>query len=412
MRKIRSKVGGLDVHRDSVVACCQVADPDGVVNQSKETFTTTSKGLAELAGFLTAQGVTLVVMEATGIYWRPVYYALEGLFEELWVCNAHHVKNVPGRKSDMSDAEWLADVAAHGMVKPSFVPPPQQRELRELTRYRKTQISERGREIQRLEKVLQDAGIKLTSVTSTVWGASTRMMIESLIAGIRDPQLLASLAQTRMKAKIGQLEEVLPGHFGAHHAIVAKQIIAHIDFLDGSIAALNIQIAERVAPFEAAVKTISAIPGIGPLTAEVIIAEIGTDMSHWPTAGHLCAWAGVAPASHESAGKRRPAGTRKGGDWLRRSLIEAARAAARSKGTYHHALYGRIARRRGPNKAAVAVAHSMLETIWHLLTTGQTYQDPGGDYFKRLESPDREAKRLARRLETLGYTVTITPTAA
>lgn len=415
MRKIRSKVAGLDVHRDSVVACCAVSDSDGTVTTTKESFATTSGpcgGLVDLIEFLVAQGVTLVVMEATGVYWRPVYYALEGLFEELWVVNAHHVKNVPGRKTDLSDAEWLADVAAHGMVKPSFVPPPPIRQLRELTRYRKTQVAERGREIQRLEKILQDAGIKLTSVTSMVWGASTRQMIEALIAGERDPLVLADMAHGRMRAKIDQLEHVLPGRFGAHHATVARQVIAHIDFLDASIAALSTEIAERVGPFEAAVKLISTIPGIGRLTAEVIIAEIGVDMSHWPTAGHLCAWAGVAPASHESAGKRRPAGTRKGGDWLRRSLIEAARAAARSKGTYYNALYGRIARRRGPNKAAVAVAHSILETIWHLLTTGEVYQDPGGDYFARLDSPDREVKRLARRLETLGYAVTLTPTAA
>lgn len=412
MRKIRSKVAGLDVHRDSVVACCQVTEPDGTVNQSKRSFNTTSKGLADLGGFLIGQGVTLVVLEATGVYWKPVYYALEGLFEELWLVNAHHVKNVPGRKTDMSDAEWLADVAAHGMVKPSFVPPPPIRELRELTRYRKTQIDERGREIQRLEKVLQDAGVKLSSVTSAVWGVSTRQMIEALIAGERDPVVLADMAKTRMRAKIGQLQDALPGRFGPHHAVVAARIIAHIDFLDATIAALGADIAERVVPFQAAVEAIRSIPGIAALTAEVIIAEIGTDMTPWPTAGHLCAWAGVAPASHESAGKRRPAGTRKGGHWLRRALIEAAWAAARSKGTYHQALYNRIARRRGPNKAAVAVAHSMLATIWHLLTTGETYQDPGGDYFARLDSPDREVKRLARRLQTLGYSVTLTPNAA
>lgn len=412
VKKIRSKVGGLDVHRDSVVACCQVSGPDGSVSQSKQSFKTTSRGLGDLIGFLTAQGVTLVVMEATGVYWKPVYYALEGLFEELWLCNAHHVQNVPGRKTDMSDAEWLADVAAHGMVKPSFVPPPPIRELRELTRYRKTQVADRAQEIQRLEKVLQDAGVKLSSVTSTVWGVSTRQMIEALIGGERDPVVLADMARARMRAKIGQLEDALPGRFGAHHAIVARQIIAHIDFLDSTIATLNAEIAERVVPFEAAVTLISSIPGIGPLTAEVIIAEIGIDMTTWPTAGHLCAWAGVAPASYESAGKRRPAGTRKGGDWLRRALIEAAWAASRQRGSYHQALYQRIARRRGPNKAAVAVAHSMLATIWHLLTTAETYQDPGGDYFRRLDTPEREAKRLTRRLETLGYTVTISPTAA
>lgn len=412
LRKIRNRVAGLDVHRDSVVACCLIVEPDGTAETFTERFATTTKGLAELAGFLDRAGVSTVAMEATGVYWKPVYYSLEGLFDELWLCNAQHVKNVPGRKRDVSDAEWLADVAAHGMVKPSFVPPVDIRELRELTRYRKTQIRERGREIQRLEKVLQDAGIKLSSVTSKVWSVSTRQMIEALIAGERDPEVLADMARTRLRAKIDQLVDTLPGHFGPHHAIVARQIIDHIDFLDRSITALSAEIATRAAPFERAVEVLCSIPGIATLTAEAVIAEIGVEMSPWPTGGHCCAWAGLAPASHESAGKHRPAGTRHGGDWLRGALIEAAWAAVRSPGTYHNALYKRIARRRGPNKAIVAVAHSMLNTIWHLLSTGELYQDPGADFFERLENPAREAKRLTRRLETLGYTVTITPTAA
>jgi transposase len=405
-------VAGLDVHKDTVVACCQVRDPDGEVEVTKRTFATTQKGLAELAGFLDQAGVSTVAMEATGVYWKPVYYALEGLFKELWLCNAQHVKNVPGRKSDMSDAEWLADVAAHGMVRPSFVPPPQIRELRELTRYRKTQVDDRSREILRLEKVLQDAGVKLSSVTSKVWGVSTRHMIEALIAGERDPQVLADMALTRMRAKKDRLAEALPGRFGAHHGVVARQVIDHIDFLDASIAALSAEIARRVAPFEPAVTVICSVTGIAQLTAQAVIAEIGTDMSPWPTAGHCCAWAGLAPASHESAGKRRPAGTRHGGDWLRRALIEAAWAAARTPDSYYNALFKRVARRRGPNKAVVAVAHSMLATIWHLLSTGQLYQDPRSDYFERHHDPAAEAKRLSRRIEKLGYTVTIIPTAA
>lgn len=412
MRKIRSRVAGLDVHRDTVVACCQLGEPDGSMEISKKSFSTTSRGLAELAGYLDGMGVTTVAMEATGVYWKPVYYSLEGMFEELWLCNAQHVKNVPGRKSDLSDAEWLADVAAHGMVKPSFVPPGEIRQLRELTRYRKTQISERGREIQRLEKVLQDAGIKLSSVTSKVWGVSTRQMIEALIAGERDPEVLADMARTRMRAKIDRLVEALPGHFGPHHGIVAGQIIAHIDFLDGSIAALNTEIAGRVVPFERVVEQITSVTGIGQATAETVIAEIGTDMSPWPTAGHCCAWAGLAPASYESAGKRRPAGTRHGSDWLRRALIEAAWVAARTPTSYYNALFKNIARRRGPNKAVVAVANSMLATIWHLLSTGEIFQDPGADYYQRLNDPAKELKRLSKRIEALGYNITITPTAA
>lgn len=412
MKQIRDRVAGLDVHRDSVVACCRVREPGGEIVVSKQRFVTTRAGLAELAAFLAEQAVTTVALEATGVYWKPVYYALEGLFEELWLCNAQHVKNVPGRKSDSSDAEWLADVAAHGMVRPSFVPPPEIRELRELTRYRKTQADARAKEIQRLEKVLQDAGIKLTSVASAVGSASSREMIEALIAGERDPAVLARMAKGRMRAKIARLEEALAGNFGAHHAIVCRQIIEHIDFLDSSIAALNEEIAARLVPFEGALTLIESITGISRTTAEIIVAETGAEMSRFPSAGHLCAWAGLAPASHESAGKRRPAGTRHGCRWLRRTLIEAARAGARSKNSYFSAQYARIARWRGPNKAAVAVAHSMLDVVWHLLTTGAFYQDPGADYFQRRHDPAAEVKRLTRRIEALGFEVLLTEKAA
>ncbi len=412
MKQIRNRVGGLDVHRDTVVAASRVVMPDGEVEVAKQSFSTTRKGLGELAAFLTDAGVSTVAMEATGVYWKPVYYALEGLFEELWLCNAAHVKNVPGRKTDLADAEWLADVAAHGMVRPSFVPPPEIREMRELTRYRKTQVDARAKEIQRLEKVLQDAGVKLTSVASGVWSASSRKMIEALIAGESDPAVLAQMAKSTMRRNISRLEEALAGHFGSHHAIVCRQIIDHIDFLDASIAALTAEIAARLVPFETAIALVSSIPGISQTTAQVIVAETGADMSRFPTAGHLCAWAGVAPASYESAGKRRPAGTRHGSPWLRRTLVEAARAAARTKGSYFSAQYSRIARRRGPNKAAVAVANSMLSVVWHLLTTGSYYDDPGADYFERRHDPAVEAKRLQRRIEALGFEVSLTQKAA
>ena len=412
MKQIRDRVGGLDVHRDVVVACARTQMPTGSVEVTKERFATTQTGLAELTAFLMDAGVTTVAMEATGIYWRTVYYALEGLFDELWLCNASHVKNVPGRKTDLSDAEWLADVAAHGMVRPSFVPPPEIRELRELTRYRKTQIDARGKEIQRLEKVLQDAGIKLTSVASSVWSKSSRAMVEALIAGERDPEVLAEMAKGVMRRKIDRLGVALEGNFGRHHALLCRQIIDHLDFLDRSIATLTEDICGRLVPFAPAVTLLTSIPGISETTAQVIVAETGADMSRFPTAGHLCAWAGVAPASHESAGKRRPAGTRHGAPHLRRTLIEAARAAARTKGSYYSALYSRIARRRGPNKAAVAVAHSILETAWHLLTNGALYEDPGADYFERRHDPAIEAKRLQRRIEALGFAVTLTEKAA
>lgn len=408
MKQIRDKVAGLDVHRDTVVACTRVVEPDGSVEITKERFATTRKGLSSLAEFLSNAGVVTVAMEATGVYWKPPYYSLEGLFPEVWLCNAQHIKNVPGRKSDLSDAEWLADVAAHGMVKPSYVPPSEIRELRELTRYRKTQVDARTREIQRLEKVLQDACIKLTSVTSAVWSSSSREMIEAMIAGQRDPVVLANMAKGTMRKKIPQLIEALDGHFGRHHGVVAQQIISHIDFLDASIATLSAEICALLVPFDQAVTLISSIPGVSQTTAETIVAETGADMSKFPTPEHLCAWAGVAPASYESAGKRRPAGTRHGSPWLRRTLIEAARAAAHSKGTYLSAQYARIAKRRGPNKAAVAVANSILSVTWYLLTTGSFYQDPGADYFEKRHDPTAEAKRLQQRIEALGFEVTIT----
>ena len=412
MKQVLDPVAGLDVHRDNVVAAVRMVGGDGEVTFTKRKFPTTRRGVKELAAFLTEVEAFRVAMEATGVYWKSVYYSLEGIFAELWLCNAQHVKNVPGRKTDLSDAEWLADVAAHGMVRPSFVPPPEIRELRELTRYRKTQIDARAHEIQRLEKTLQDAGIKITSVASGVWSLSSRRIVEALIAGERNPGVLASLAVGKLRPKKAQLEEALDGWFGAHNAFVCRQVIDHIDFLDDSIAKLSEEIAARLLPFEAAVSLVCSVTGIGEASAQAIIAETGVDMSRFPTAGHLCAWAGVAPASHESAGKKRPAGTRHGSTWLRRVLIEVARAAARTKGSYFTAQYSRIARRRGSNKAAVAVANSMLAVIWYVLTNGCFYEDPGADYFERRHDPAVEAKRLQARIEKLGFDVTISPKAA
>jgi transposase len=332
MKEIRDKVAGLDVHRDTMVACCRIQQRGRAVAITKRSFATTSIGLTDLSAWLTESSVTTVAMEATGVYWKPVYYSLEGLFPELWLCNAHHVQNVPGRKTDLSDAEWLADVAAHGMVRPSFVPPPEIRELRELTRYRKTQVDMRSQQIQRLEKVLQDAGVKLSSVASGVWSKSARDMIEAMITGERDPAVLAQMAKSRMRTKIPELEQALSGHFGAHHAVVCRKVIDHIDHLDGAIADLTSEITRRLVPFDAAVTILCSITGVSQTTAQVMIAEMGIDMSRFPTPGHLAAWAGVAPASYESVGKRRPAGTRKGGTWIRRALIEAARATCSHEG--------------------------------------------------------------------------------
>jgi transposase len=408
MEQIHDRVAGLDVHRDQVAACVRAPGPRGGVQTEKARFGTTTGGLAALAEWLAGHAVALAAMEATGVYWKPVYYALEDRFL-VWLCNAHHVKNVPGRKTDMSDAEWLADVAAHGMVRPSFVPPPPIRELRELTRYRKTQIDVRAAEIARLEKVLQDAGIKLTSVASKVLTQSGRAIIEALIAGQRDPAALADLAKGKLRPKIPQLTAALRGHFGAHHAIVAARILAHLDFLDETIGALDAQVAARVAErYQPAARLLADVPGLERRSVEVIIAETGTDMSRFPSPAHLASWAGLCPGNHESAGKRRRVATTPGNQWLRRALIESARAAARTKDSYFGAQYRQIARRRGPNKAAVAVAHSLLDVIWHILTTGEVFTDLGEDYFTSRHDKEHQARRLIGQLEKLGFTVQLT----
>lgn len=406
MEQIHERVAGLDVHRDSVSACARVPGRPGRAVVDKARFATTTAGLAELAEWLAGRQVTVVGMEATGVYWKAPYYALEERFE-VWLCNAQHVQNVPGRKTDLSDAEWLADVVAHGMVRPSFVPPPLIRELRDLTRYRKRQVDGRAAEIQRLEKVLQDAGIKLSSVASEVLSLSGRHMVEALIAGQKDPATLAQLAIGRMRNKLPQLSEALNGHFGAHHAAVAREILDHIDFLDARIAVISEQVAARILPFEAAMNRLMDVPGIGRISAEVIIAETGADMSRFPTPAHLASWAGLAPGNHESAGKHRRVGTRPGDRWLRRVLIEAARAAARTGGSYFGAQYRQIAKRRGPNKAAVAVAHSLLDVVSYLLSTDEQFTDLGADYFQKRLDPERQAHRLVRQLERLGHTVTL-----
>ncbi len=410
MRRIRDRVAGLDVHRDSVVACAQLFAAGEVVVE-KERFATTRAGVAALAEWLAERAVSTVAMEATGVYWKPVYYGLEGLFEELWLCNAQHVKNVPGRKTDMADAEWLADVAAHGMVRPSLVPDEPIRAVRELTRYRKSQIRVRAQEIQRLEKALQDAGIKLSSVASRVLTKSGRDMIEALMAGQRDPAALAELARGRMRAKKAALAEALDGHFASQHARLAGSILAHIDFLDAAIAELDADIAERLRPFDPHIGLLSTIVGWQRRTAEVFLAETGADVGRFPTAAHLASWSRICPANHESAGKRKAVGKKPGKTWLGEALIEAAQSAATSKGTYLSAHYRRLAGRRGHNKAIVAVAHTMLVTAWHMLTTGETYHDLGADYYTRRQDPQQETDRLVRRLQSLGHTVTLTPAA-
>jgi transposase len=414
MRRIRERVAGLDVHRDTVTAATWTLDRvTGEIAEDQERFSTMTAGVARLGRWLLDHAVTTVAMEATGDYWKPVYYGLEGMFDELWVCNAQHVKNLPGRKTDLSDAMWLADVVGHGMVRASFVPPEPVRELRDLSRYRKTQVEIRAKEIQRLEKVLQDACVKFTSVASKVWLKSTRKMIEALIAGERDPAKLAALAEGPLRSKIDALTEALAGNWWAHHSLVAAQIIAHIDHLDASIEALSVEIGRRCDPFGELIERMCEIPGVSRVVAETVIAETGADMERFPTPQQLCAWAGVAPGTHESAGKRRIVGARKGQRHLKRVLLQAAKSIARSNDSFLAARYRRLARRRGPNKAAVAVAHSILIILWHLMADPTLrYHDLGADYYEQRRDPQREAQRLVARLAKLGYTATLQLAAA
>jgi transposase len=405
MDVVVERSGALDVHKASVTA--SVRTP-GVARKREEhlaEFKTTVQGLLALRDWLEAHAVTQVAMEATGVYWKPVWAILEDRFE-LLLCHAGHVKQVPGRKTDVSDAQWLCQLLEAGLLRGSLVPPKPVRALRNLTRYRRTQIQDRQREANRLHKIMEDTGIKLDCVASDLLGKSGRAMLDGLVSGTTDPLVLADLARGRLRKKIPALREALEGRFDAQHALIVGQILAHLDYLDEAIATLSDAIAEQIAPFAVAVELLCTIPGIQRGTAEVIIAETGGDMSAFPTAKHLASWAGVCPGNDQSAGKRRSGRTTKGSKWLRSALIEAARAAARTRDTYLAAQYHRLKARRGSNRAAVAVCHSMLTAAWHMLQTGELYNDPGGDFFARRD-PERTTRRLVAQLERLGHTVNL-----
>ena len=350
-------------------------------------------------------------MEATGVYWKPVHWVLEAVIAEVWVINARHMRNVPGHKTDVADSVWGASLLEHGLVRASFIPPPPIRALRDLTRYRKSVIEDRTRETQRLHKVLEDAGVKLSSVASKVLSKSGREMIDALIAGERDADVLAELAKGRMRSKIPRLKDALAGRFNEHHALLCQAMLARVDQADATIDALGVRIGELLDPFEAAVSLLVTIPGVSQRTAQVIIAEIGADMSRFPDAGHLASWAGMCPGNNESAGKHRSGRTRHGSKWLRKALIEAAHAASRTKDTYLAAQYAQIRYRRGPQRAAVAVGHSILVVAWHLLTNGEPYNDLGGDYFDKQRNSAARQRRLVAQLEAMGNTVTLTQAA-
>jgi transposase len=409
METLVERCAGLDVHKDSVTACVRVPNEHGGRHAETRSFSTTTAGLVLLVEWLTSFGVTRVGMESTGCYWKPVWHLLEDQVE-CWLLNAAHMRNVPGRKTDVADAAWIARLVEHGLVRPSFVPPQPIRELRDLTRYRKTQIQERGREVQRLDKVLQDAGIKLSSVAADVLGVSGRAMLEALVAGTHDPEVLAALAKGRLRTKLPALREALAGRFRTiHHGLLVAQILAHIDFLDETITVLSAQIQQVITPFAEHVALLDTIPGIDKRAAEVILAEIGPNMGQFPTAAHLASWAGMCPGNNESAGKHRSGRTRKGSRWLGGCLSEVAKAASRTKGTYLNAQYHRIRGRRGPGKATMAVAHSVLVIAYHVLDQGVPYQDLGEDYLQQRQSTEHYQRQLVRQLERLGHKVTLEP---
>ena len=410
MNRLIERCSMLDVHKSQVTACVRVPDAKGGRRQEIREFRTTTAGLVTLADWLRSWGVTVVGMESTGVYWRAIYYLLEDEFE-CRLFNARHLRHVPGRKSDVQDAEWGCQLLEHGLIRQSFVPPRPQRELRDLVRYRKAKIQERGREVQRVEKTLQDAGIKLSSVASEVLGVSARLMLDALISGTHDPDVLADLAKGALRKKIPALKEALEGRFTGHHALLVGQMLAQIDFLDETIQTLSARVEELTRPFSREIELLDTIPGVDKRAAEMLLAEIGPDMSRFPSEHHLASWGGICPGQRESGGKKHSAATRKGSKWLRGTLTECAKAVVRTKGTYLSARYHRIKSRRGHAKATVATAHKILTAAYHVLNRGVAYHDLGEEFFYRrdTENTERYRRRLIRQLERLGHQVTLQP---
>ncbi len=402
------RCAGLDVHKDSVVACVRSPAPGGDRAQQVVTFGTTTRDLLGRRDWLIRQQVMLVGMESTGVYWKPVFYLLEDVVE-CWLLNARHLRNVPGRKTDVQDAAWIAQLLEHGLVRPSFVPPKPIRELRTLTRYRRAQIDERTREAQRLDKILQDAGLKLSSVASDILGVSGRAMLTGLVHGTTDPQVLADLAKGRLRKKIPALREALTGRFSAHHALIVAEILGKLDYLDEMIDRLSVEIDRTIAPFAHQRDLLTTVTGVAQRTAEGLIAEIGVDMTRFGSAERLASWAGQCPGQHQSAGRNKTGRTRNGPKWLDVYLHDAALAGIRTKDSYLSAQYARLKGRRGHAKALKAVQHSLLVSAYHMLDRDQAYHDLGVDYF-RTHDPQRHARRLIRQLEHLGYHVTAQPT--
>jgi transposase len=403
------RVAGLDIHKKFVMACIRITDPQtGKAREEVRRFDTMTDDLCRLRDWLVAEQISDVAMESTGVFWKPVWNILEGS-TCLTLANARELKQVPGRKSDVKDSQWIAHLLACGLITPSFVPEQAQRDLRDLTRSRTTLLQERTRVSNRIQKVLEDTNIKLASVASDVLGKSGRDMLAALASGETDPGTLANLARGRLREKLDLLKRALEGHVRPHHRFLLRQLLDHLAHLEEQIAAYDEQVREVLRPFlspemEAC---LAEVPGIHTRTIEVTVAEIGVDMSHFPSEGHLSSWAGICPGNEESAGRRKRSRIKQGNKWLKAALVESARAAARTKDSYFHAQYARLAARRGKNRAAVAVAHSLLTVIYHLLKHPEDrYQDLGVAYFDQ-RNPTRQVKHLVKRLEALGYDVEI-----
>ena len=406
MEVVAERCAGIDVGKREVQASIRVPDGQGGRRKETRTYSTFTSSVEAMAQWLGDEGVTEVVMESTGSFWKPIWYVLEDRGFELKLVNSRHVKMVPGRKTDVKDAEWLAELLEHGLLRGSFVPPPAIRKLRDLTRYRKRLIQTRADECQRIQKTLEDAGIKLASVATDILGVSGTAMLKALVAGERDPEVLAELAQRRMRAKIPELRQALRGRFSEHHALLIRISLDLVEHLDEAIATLDGEVEALMAPFAKAAARIDTVTGVGQRAAQCVIAEIGVDMSVFPTASHLASWAGCCPGNNITGGKRRSGRTTKGDPWLNEVLNQCAWAAAHSRDTYLSAQFWRLARRIGKKKAAVAVAHSILVIIWHLLTNECDYKDLGGDYFVKRDAV-RERDRAVNQLLSLGYKVTL-----
>src|ERR1700716_998993 len=406
MDVVHKVCGGLDVHKKSVTACVLWASGQ---RPQKRKFGTFTKDLLEMSNWLRSCGVTNVALESTGVYWKPVWNILEGQFEML-LANAQHIKAVPGRKTDQKDSEWIADLLQHGLLRASFVPPTPIRELRDLTRYRASLAQEINRIANRIQKVLEDANIKLASVATDTLGASGRAMLEAIIHGEQDSQRLAEMSQGKLRNKIPELQEALQGRVCTHHRFLLRELLDHHYFVESKRQRIEQEVAERLGPFQSEVARLCTIPGVDRVTAWGLLAEIGLSMKQFPDAQHLASWAGLCPGSHESAGKRKSGKIRKGSLWLRRCLCQGAWAVSTKKNNYLSALYRRLAARRGSKRATIAVAHKLLVIAYYILRDGTCYRDLGPDYFDRL-NPEGLRRRLTKRLEGLGFKVTLEPLA-